>query len=111
MISRTMLLHAAMEHKKDDDELWYYTGWYLSNRLQRYKEALGAIDQAIALNPGNPSYWYERVIALNSLKDCTVMDPIEKYLELCDAQGDCDAEKTQWVKQMSNYLGASFCKL
>ena len=102
--------YAAMEYRQDDHSLWYYTGWYLSNRLKRYEEALESLNKATALEPNKPSYWYETAVALNALKDCTVTTAMEKYLKLCAARSDCATEKVQWVTQTSAYLKSSFCK-
>ena len=102
--------YAALEYKRDDDNLWYYTGWYLSHKLKRHKDAADALSHATRLAPENPSYWYETAVALSALKDCKVTNAMDTYLGLCDEGGSCEADQVQWAMNTVSYLKSTHCK-
>ena len=89
--------YAAMHYKKDDDYLWYYTGWYLSHRLKRHQEALESFSQATSLKPNKPSYWYETVIALNEFKGL--------HRHPCDAEIPATLQHPAWLRLRKSAVG------
>lgn len=96
-------------HPHDEDILLRMVKIHIESK--QYEKAIQPLDKLIKINPEEPKYWYQYIITLNALHDCKVMNVIETYVGLCDAQGDCFNAGLKWVNETYNFLKGSHCKI
>ncbi|MEM6998251.1 MAG: DUF4034 domain-containing protein, partial [Pseudomonadota bacterium] len=100
---------ALYYNHNDEDVLFRIASTYVRD-LKQYDNALPFLKRLIEIDSEKAAYWYQYISALNSLRDCKVMDAIEKYLSLCSAPGDCFDDGVEWAEQTYDYLKRTYCK-
>jgi tetratricopeptide (TPR) repeat protein len=100
----------ALEYGAYDASKWNLAGWLLNYPLDRHEEAIEYFSRAADLEPDKPNYRYNLIHAQYSTRDCEVVPQMDRYLELCEAGGECREKRTMWVKQArSALLGRGIC--
>ena len=94
----------ALFYNQDDAAIWYERGMHFSHELVDFPAAGENFQRATELDPGVPAYWYEYAAVLHYQLDCGIVEPLDHYLELCDAGSSCKAGELEWARHAQDWL-------
>ncbi|NKB38330.1 MAG: DUF4034 domain-containing protein [Gammaproteobacteria bacterium] len=94
----------ALYYNRDDADIWYERGMHYSHELLNFEAALTDLKRATELSPDKPAYWYEYAAVLHYRLDCTITEPLEKYLALCNSGGSCRTGELKWARDAQDWL-------
>lgn len=64
-----------------------------------FKKATDYLNKAIELNNSNAYYWFLLSTSLIGNHDCSYVDSMKKYLELCETKGSCNKNRIDLALQ------------
>lgn len=81
---------------------WAYRGRVFKKKNE-HKKALEDFQRAVDLDPEEEEYWYDMASAQYYLRDCGIVDTLNRYFELCEG-GSCSEKRVEWGRKTLNHL-------
>jgi tetratricopeptide (TPR) repeat protein len=94
----------ALFYNPLDADIWFDRGMHYSHELVNFEAAARDLKRATELDPDNSRYWYEYAAVLHFNLNCEIVEPLEKYLQLCKAGSRCRAGELEWVIHAQQWL-------
>ena len=77
---------------------------HYSHELVNFDEAVKVLKHATELSPAQSAYWYEYAAVLHYRLDCTITEPLDKYLSLCNSGQSCRTGELKWARDAQEWL-------
>ena len=98
-------LNKALVQGADKSRVRRVRGHLLLFHRQDAAEALPDLERAVELAPDSIHNWYNYSAALYQLRDCRIIDSMDRFQELCQAQEkSCSVESLSWAEQTLQFL-------
>jgi len=94
----------ALYYNLLDADIWFERGMHYSHELINFEAAQIDLRRATELNPDKPAYWYEYAAVLHYKLDCEIVQPLERYLNLCESGSMCRSGELKWARHAQNWL-------
>lgn len=99
----------ALKFGSHDAYVWWTRGELQLYQFKDYANAVQSLKRATELDPDEAGMWFDYSVALNGVKDCAIVDALQKYLSLCERGGKCSEERLKWAKDAIPILEQNSC--